>query len=124
MTRLISIPSMTDPRYWCDAVVRIVNAGRGELKVYAMAQNPALCPKHLKAEHRIHRHSSNHSMLAIVEEKHPTCKNTSFRMFMRCFSDKCRALRSPHCSVGGWVELGKPDYLMARAAMTATQSIA
>ena len=113
-TRLVSIPSMANPQHWCDSVVRLVNAGRGVLRVYAKVLNPALCPKYLKASQRIHQHGSNHCMLAVVEETHPSCKATSFRVFMRCFSDKCRALKSPHCSACGWVELGRPDFLVAR----------
>ena len=116
VTKLVTIPSMANPQYWCDTAVQLVNAGRGVVKLYAKVLNPALCPKHLKAMQKVYRHGSNHSMLVVVEESHPSCKGTSYRLFMRCFSDKCRLIKSPHCSGCGWVELCKPDFFMVRAA--------
>ena len=114
-TKLVTIPSMSNPQYWCDTAVQMVNAGRGTVRLYAKVLNPVLCPKHLKASQKIYRHGSNHSMVAVVEETHPSFHNTSFRLFTRCFSEKCRVIRSPHCSPCGWVELGKPDFFLVRA---------
>ena len=113
-TRLVSIPSMANPQYWCEAIVRLINNGRGVLRLYAKVMNPKLCPKTLKAMQKVHCHSTNHSMLAVVEESHPSCKGTSFRMFMRCFSDKCRTIKTS--SGYGWIELDKSDFLMSRLA--------
>ena len=114
-TKMTTIPSMADMRYMCESVSRLVNSGRGVLQVYATVLNPALCPKHLKATQKIYRHGSNNCMVAVVEESHPTCKRKSTRMFVRCFSEKCKSMVSPHCSAGGWVELGLQDYLVVRA---------
>ena len=116
-TRLVTIPSMVNAQYMCEAVTRALNSGKGVLKVYAKVLNPVLCPKHLKASQQVYRHGSNHCMLAVVEESHFSCKKTSFRMFMRCFSDKCKQMKCTHCSSGGWVELAMHDFLMARAIM-------
>ena len=120
-TRLVSIPSMANPQYWCETIVRLINSGRGVLRVYAKVMNPALCPKTLKAMQQVHCHKSNHSMLSVVEESHPSCKGTSFRMFMRCFSDKCRTIKSS--SGYGWVELDKSDFLMARLVHSSAPNI-
>jgi hypothetical protein len=116
-TRLISIPSMSNPQYWCREVVTMVNAGRGRVRLYAKVMNPELCPKYLKVNKQVYQHGSNHSMVMVVEEKHPDCKATSIRMFTRCFSEKCRGVVCHH-NAGGWVELSMEDYLIMRMVKT------
>lgn len=113
-TRLISIPSMSVPEYWCSTVVKMVNAGRGQVRLYAKVLNPGPCPKYLKAKKQVHQHGTNHSMVMVVEEARAECKGTSFRMFERCFSEKCRSMQCPH-NAGAWVELDKGDYVLFRA---------
>jgi hypothetical protein len=114
-------------------VVTLLNAGRGKVKLYAKALNLGLCPKYLKAKRQLYYHGSNHSMVMVVEviayflfpfapyelslgrqESHPACTSTSFRLFTRCFSEKCRAMVCPHCA-GGWMELSRCDYLLMQA---------
>jgi hypothetical protein len=118
-TRLTSIPSMSNPQHWCWDVVTILNAGRGQVKLYAKVEFPALCPKYLKAKKQVYQHGSTNGMtLMVVEERIAECKLSSFRMFARCFSEKCRHMPSPYCS-GGWIELNRADYLLVRVKKVA-----
>jgi hypothetical protein len=112
-TRLVTIPSMSRVEYWCQEVTALVNAGCGVLKVYAKVCNPAVCPKHLKANKRLYQHGSNHCMMLVMEQSHAMCKQKSFRMFLRCFSLKCKDMKCSHCS-GGWVEMERSDYVVLR----------
>jgi len=107
---LRSIPTMTQAKNWCDDVMRLVNTGRGTLLLYAYINNAAVCPRFLKIQKCIHSHQHNNCMLMCVKETHPSCTVVNYRMFMRCFSLTCKALKSPQYAPG-WIEVVYDDYL-------------
>jgi hypothetical protein len=67
-TRLSSIPSMAEPQHWCSEVVGILNAGRGNVKLYCKVEYPVLCPKYLKAKKIGYQHGSTNGMMLMIVE--------------------------------------------------------
>lgn len=90
-----TIPSMADPKHWCPLV------SKATLKFYGCVVDAPLCVRTLASEQRVYRHGTDRNAMV-------TCTET--RMFMRCFSAKCKGLvcrRSP--AGGGWIELFETD---------------
>lgn len=124
-TKLKRIPSMANSKNWCDSVVHMLKSGREcHVLVYALVEHPAFCPIRLLVNGgEIHRHHSNNAMLFCVEDTdHGVC-----RMFMRCFSQKCKDMLCNALISGGghealhkrvetrrreksWVELFEEDF--------------
>ena len=97
-TRLISIPSMAEPQHWCSEVVGILNAGRGNVKLYCKVEYPVLCPKYLKAKKIGYQHgSTNGMMLMIVEvrlKKRALCARMRNHHFTDIFWESRKAIRN------------------------------
>ena len=112
-TYLSWIPSMNEAKYWCETVVRLVNAGRAEVILYAYVNRASMCARTLLSEGRVYRHANNsNAMVMSIQMLGPagSSRKDKCRMFMRCFSSKCRGL-PPHqrCDPKGWVEILPSD---------------
>jgi len=122
-TLLKKIPSMAKRENWCDSVIRMLNPERGcHILVYAHVERCAFCPVIFLASGEMHRHHSNNAMLFCVEDTElGVC-----RMFMRCFSQKCKAIHSQtwcggkgsdgrlickRVKANGWVEIKEEDWV-------------
>ena len=97
LTHFSTIPSMSDKNYWCPLI------SDATLKFHACAVDAPLCVRTLASEQRVYRHGSDRNAMVMCTET---------RMFMRCFSVKCKGLVCPPRRVaggGGWIELFETD---------------
>lgn len=70
---------------------------------YACAIDPAMCPRTFAAEGRVYQHGSDRNAIVVC---------TASRLFMRCFSSKCKKHPVPPKRAAGggvWVELFESD---------------
>lgn len=82
-------------------VLDLVELEGGEITCAAEVVSPRLCARELHFRHRVHAHSGNNALVMCVKVAATT------RVFVRCFSQKCKAL-----GVEAWIEVDKRHRLL------------
>jgi len=106
-TRLTFIPSMAERKNWCPKVMDLVQNSGYEVTMYACVNNMSMCCRILKGEGRVHRHRTDANAMVFVCQ--PAKRRGAARMFVRCFSSKCKHVTS------AWVEIQEADATSSRA---------
>lgn len=126
LTRFATIPSM-DGYYAVnaerDSAMRLVAAGHARIRFYAKVVDASMCVRTLAAERRVYRHGNDRDAMLLCLEM---TGSGALRMFMRCFSCKCRRLYVPasrRCSpLSSWIEVFESDLASEAVALAVAES--
>ncbi len=105
-----------DQDNWCASAMRLVGAGCAKVLFYAYVIDPSMCARTLVSERRVYRHGSDRNAMVMCIEMTTTDAPSQKRMFMRCFSCKCKQQRIPLArqaarfeTSSSWVEILESD---------------